>query len=49
MSKPTQRARNARLMELMRIIDAETYDLNAIRRRIAEMKRHATRLVRGDK
>lgn len=49
MSKPTQRTRNARLMELMRIIDAETDELNAKRRRLAELKRQALRLVRGEK
>lgn len=47
MSTPTKRTRCARLMELMRLIDAETVELNRQRRYVAEMKRQALRLVRG--
>lgn len=47
MSKPTQRIRAARLMELMRLIDAETEEMNRQRRYVAELKRQALKLVRG--
>lgn len=47
MSKPTQRQRAARLMELSKLIDAETDNLNAQRRYVAELKRQALKLVRG--
>jgi RNase P subunit RPR2 len=47
MSKPTQRIRAQRLMELMRLIDAETEEMNRQRRYVAELKRQALKLVRG--
>ena len=47
MSKPTQRIRAQRLMELMRLIDAETDNMNRQRRYVAELKRQALKLVRG--
>lgn len=49
MSKPTNRTRAARLMELMKIIDAEMDALNRQRRHVAELKRQALRLVRSGK
>ena len=47
MSKPTQRQRAARLMELMRLIDIETDAMNRQRRYVSELKRQALKLVRG--
>ena len=47
MSKPTQRQRAARLMELMRLIDIETDNMNRQRRYVSELKRQALKLVRG--